>query len=90
MVVSGSRDNSVMCWDVRSRAQDPAQTLNDAKDSISSVKVSDYEILSSSFDCKIRRYDMRNGELLTDYMGGVKNYIFLFQFYLFDLLIFFF
>ncbi|XP_051158746.1 WD repeat domain-containing protein 83 [Leptopilina boulardi] len=71
MVVSGSRDNSVMCWDVRSRAQDPAQTLNDAKDSISSVKVSDYEILSSSFDCKIRRYDMRNGELLTDYMGEI-------------------
>lgn len=71
MVVSGSRDNSVMCWDVRSRAQDPAQTLNDAKDSISSIKVSDHEILSSSFDCKIRRYDMRVGELLTDYLGGM-------------------
>lgn len=71
MVVSGSRDNSVMCWDVRSRAQDPAQTLSDAKDSISSVKVSDHEILSSSFDCKIRRYDLRNGELLTDFIGEI-------------------
>lgn len=74
MAISGSRDNSVKCWDTRSRAQDPAQTLNDAKDTISSIKVSDYEILTGSFDCRIRRYDIRNGELCADYLGGIMNY----------------
>ncbi|XP_076665999.1 WD repeat domain-containing protein 83 [Andrena cerasifolii] len=69
MAVSGSRDNSVMCWDVRSRGHDPAQCLSGAKDSISSVRVSDHEILTSSFDGKIRRYDIRVGEMYGDYMG---------------------
>ncbi|XP_076235496.1 WD repeat domain-containing protein 83 [Calliopsis andreniformis] len=69
MIISGSRDNSVMCWDVRSKAQEPAQCLSEAKDSISSVRVSDHEILTSSFDGKIRRYDIRVGEMYADYMG---------------------
>lgn len=69
MVVSGSRDNSVMLWDVRSKAFEPVQCLGEAKDSISSVRISDHEILSSSFDGKIRRYDIRVGEMYADYMG---------------------
>ncbi|XP_066594428.1 WD repeat domain-containing protein 83 isoform X2 [Prorops nasuta] len=69
MAISGSRDNSVMCWDIRSRAQDPVQTLSDAKDAISSIRISDHEILSASFDGKIRRYDIRVGQLSTDNMG---------------------
>lgn len=72
MIISGSRDNNVMCWDGRSKAQEAVQILNDAKDSISSVKVSDHEILSSSFDGRVRIYDIRVGELCEDYMGGKK------------------
>lgn len=72
MIISGSRDNSVLCWDGRSKAQEPVQSLNDAKDSISSVRVSDHEILSSSFDGKVRTYDIRVGELCEDYVGGKK------------------
>lgn len=59
-----------MLWDVRSRVLEPVQCLNEAKDSISSVRVSDHEILTSSFDGKIRRYDIRIGEMNADYMGG--------------------
>lgn len=70
MAISGSRDNSVMCWDIRSRSLEPAQHMTDAKDAISSLRVTDHEILASSFDCKIRRYDIRTGELFTDYLGG--------------------
>lgn len=70
MIISGSRDNSVMCWDGRSKAQEAVQCLNDAKDSISSLRVSDHEILSASFDGKVRTYDIRVGELCADYMGG--------------------
>lgn len=71
MVVSGSRDNSTMCWDVRSRAQEAVQSLREAKDAISSVRVTDHEILTASFDSKIRRYDIRVGEVFTDCMGGM-------------------
>ncbi|XP_063980034.1 WD repeat domain-containing protein 83 [Diachasmimorpha longicaudata] len=69
MGISGSRDNSVMCWDMRSRSYDPVQTLNDAKDAIASVRVSDHEILAGSFDCRIRRYDIRVGQAITDCLG---------------------
>ncbi|XP_012280432.1 WD repeat domain-containing protein 83 [Orussus abietinus] len=69
MAVSGSRDNAVMCWDIRSKSFEPTQVLKEAKDSISSVRVSDHEILSGSFDGRIRRYDIRVGEVLTDYIG---------------------
>lgn len=70
MIVSGSRDNSVMCWDSRSRAQEAVQSLNEARDSVSSVRTSDHEILSASFDGKVRTYDIRIGQLCADYMGG--------------------
>ncbi|XP_044020247.1 WD repeat domain-containing protein 83 [Aphidius gifuensis] len=69
MAISGSRDNSVMFWDMRSKSITPVQTLNDAKDSISSIRISDHEILSASYDCKIRRYDIRVGQLSTDCLG---------------------
>ncbi|XP_046469083.1 WD repeat domain-containing protein 83 [Neodiprion pinetum] len=69
MAISGSHDNSVMCWDIRSRSQDPVQTLREAKDTVSSIRVTDHEILAASYDSRIRRYDIRIGELLVDYVG---------------------
>ena len=38
---------------------EPIQTLSECKDSVTSVDVSDYEILVGSADGKIRRYDLR-------------------------------
>lgn len=74
MVISGSRDNLVMLWDVRSKMLEPVQCLNEAKDSISSVRISNHEILTASFDGKIRRYDIRVGEMYADYIGGKLIY----------------
>lgn len=71
IIISGSQDNSVMLWDVRSRALTPIQVLPDAKDSISTVRISNHEILAASYDNKIRRYDIREGRLVTDCMGEV-------------------
>ncbi|XP_016844027.1 WD repeat domain-containing protein 83 [Nasonia vitripennis] len=71
LVVSGSQDNSVMLWDIRARTLTPIQVLPDAKDSISSVRISDHEILTASYDGKVRRYDIREGRLVTDCMGEV-------------------
>lgn len=85
VVVSGSLDNMVMCWDVKSRQQTPIQTLKDAKDCVTSVQVTDHEILTGSVDCCIRRYDLRNGSCDTDFVGGI---FFVFLKVTFDLIIF--
>ncbi|NWT07050.1 WDR83 protein, partial [Mionectes macconnelli] len=58
------------CWDCRSRRPDPVQVLDEAKDGISSVKLSAYEILSGSVDGRVRRYDLRAGQLYSDYIGS--------------------
>lgn len=70
LAFSGSIDNSVMIWDLRAFNFQPLQTLKDAKDSITSLHVSDYEIITGSLDCKIRRYDIRAGSLYMDFVGG--------------------
>ena len=43
--------------------------LDEAKDSVTSIHVSDHEILTASADCQLRQYDLRNGLLHTDYIG---------------------
>ncbi|GFS46234.1 WD repeat domain-containing protein 83, partial [Nephila pilipes] len=47
--------------------------LRDAKDSVTSLAVSDHEILTASLDCCIRRYDLRTGQLLEDCLGSPLN-----------------
>lgn len=42
----GSIDSSIRCWDCRSRRPEPVQTLDEARDGVSSVKVSDHEVLA--------------------------------------------
>ncbi|XP_068083763.1 WD repeat domain-containing protein 83 isoform X2 [Anabrus simplex] len=69
VAVSGSQDNTVMCWDVKSRRREPIQVLKDAKDTITSLQVTDHEILTGSVDCRVRRYDIRIGEVISDFMG---------------------
>ncbi|KAM6389961.1 LOW QUALITY PROTEIN: WD repeat domain-containing protein 83 [Rhynochetos jubatus] len=49
---------------------DPVQVLDEAKDGVSSLKVSDHEILSGSVDGRVRRYDLRAGQLCSDYIGS--------------------
>ena len=46
VIISGSYDATVRCWDCRSRSLEPIQILDDAKDSVSSLAVSQHEILS--------------------------------------------
>jgi mitogen-activated protein kinase organizer 1 len=41
------------------------QILEEPKDSVTSLDVSDHEILAGSADAKVRRYDLRNGQLFT-------------------------
>lgn len=70
VAVSGGLDNAVMVWDLKSRRQDPIQVLSDAKDCVNTVHVTEFEIITGSTDCSIRRYDMRNMKLEADFIGG--------------------
>ncbi|XP_056644456.1 WD repeat domain-containing protein 83 [Diorhabda sublineata] len=70
IVVSGSLDNTLMCWDVKSRSQNPVQTMKDAKDCVTSLQVTDHEILVGSVDCSFRRYDLRNARCDSDFVGA--------------------
>lgn len=49
---------------------DPIQIMDDAKDSITSLFVGTYEIISGSLDERVRIYDIRAGRLRTDAIGG--------------------
>ncbi|XP_059047583.1 WD repeat domain-containing protein 83 [Achroia grisella] len=74
MAVSGSIDNTVAFWDVVSRRQEPVQLLKDAKDTITSIQVTDHEVMTTSVDCHVRLYDIRVGKMISDYIGDVITY----------------
>ncbi|CAL1300051.1 unnamed protein product [Larinioides sclopetarius] len=69
VILSASVDNTVCAWDCRSKSREPIQILRDAKDSVTSLSVSDHEILTSSLDGCIRRYDLRMGQMHQDDLG---------------------
>ncbi|GFN77081.1 hypothetical protein PoB_000358700 [Plakobranchus ocellatus] len=69
VILSGSIDCTVRVWDVRSRKSQPIQELGEAKDSVTTVQVSDHEILTGSADSRVRRYDLRIGRVFSDFVG---------------------
>lgn len=68
-IFAGAKDNLVMCWDIRTRKLEPIQTMNEAKDCITKIIINEFEIVVSSLDGCIRRYDLRKGELTCDNVG---------------------
>lgn len=66
VILSGSVDGTLKAWDCKSQSRDAIQIFDEAKDSVTSVAVSSYEILTGSLDCKLRRYDLRKGFMYCD------------------------
>jgi mitogen-activated protein kinase organizer 1 len=66
VIFSGSFDGAVKAWDVRSRSRSAVQSLDHAKDSVSSLCIHEHEIVTGSLDGKVRKYDIRTGSLITD------------------------
>ena len=67
ILVSGSYDSTVRFWDLRSSSNTSCiQVLREARDSISSIKVHDCQILCGSVDGCIRLYDVRAGQMIQD------------------------
>lgn len=69
LAISGSHDNTVMIWDLKAFNFQPVQVLRDAKDSITALQVTQNEIITTSLDCRVRRYDIRAGFLTSDFIG---------------------
>ncbi|CAG9790469.1 unnamed protein product [Diatraea saccharalis] len=74
LAVSGSVDNTVAFWDIVSRRQEPVQVLKDAKDTITSIQITDHEIMTCSVDCHVRLYDIRVGKMTSDYIGHIVTF----------------
>jgi len=69
VIFSASYDCTVRCWDCRTRNTEAIQIIDDAKDSISSLQLSDAEIVTGSVDGYVRTYDIRQGQLKEDCIG---------------------
>ncbi|OJD20876.1 hypothetical protein ACJ73_07788, partial [Blastomyces percursus] len=71
IVASGSADTTLKLWDTRSLTSKPIQTLSEARDTISSLRIHmpTASILSGSYDGRIRSYDLRMGMVNVDVMG---------------------
>ena len=44
--------------------------MDDAKDSVTSIHVTDHEVMTGSADGRVRRYDLRAGKLMCDLIGS--------------------
>lgn len=66
---TGSFDATVRLWDCKSQSIKPIQVLEESRDSVSSLHVHGYEIVTGSVDGRIRLYDLRKGMLLVDTIG---------------------
>lgn len=76
VLVSGSYDTTIKCWDMRSNNYKPIQEMRDSKDSISSIIVTNNFILAGCIDDKVRIYDIRAGVLRTDNLYSAVTSVF--------------
>ena len=58
-----------MVWDTKSNSPKPIQVFSEAKDTISCISIQGHEIISGSTDGRVRRYDLRTGQVTTDVLG---------------------
>ena len=66
---SASYDATVRLWDARSKSKEPLMILDGAKDSVSCISSGGKgtaQIITSSVDGKIRTYDLRTGQIITE------------------------
>ncbi|CAG8660631.1 13301_t:CDS:2 [Acaulospora colombiana] len=53
----------------RAIAKSPIQSLEDSKDAIQALHVGHHEIITGSVDGHVRTYDLRKGQMTSDYLG---------------------
>lgn len=65
----GSFDSTVRLWDLRAQNRAPIQILEEARDAVQTLHVDSTMIIAGSVDGHVRTYDLRKGELRSDYIG---------------------
>ena len=70
VVVTGSFDGTVKCWDLRSRSEKALCTFAEAKDSVSCVEAQGGLIYAGSVDGRVRVYDLAMGTVDVDVLGA--------------------
>ncbi|KAH7282199.1 hypothetical protein KP509_35G018300 [Ceratopteris richardii] len=76
-IISGGYDRSIRVWDCRSQSVEPVQTIDTFSDSVTSVVVTETEILGGSVDGTVRTFDIRLGREIVDNLGQSITSIFL-------------
>ncbi|VDM97456.1 unnamed protein product [Thelazia callipaeda] len=69
VAISGCQDGVVRCFDVRDKNA-PIQNIDEATDAVLTVDVNSHEIASGSADGSIRIYNVRDGKMVDDFLGG--------------------
>ncbi|KAJ1865384.1 hypothetical protein LPJ78_002721 [Coemansia sp. RSA 989] len=69
IVASGSFDTNVCIWDLRAAPRTPLQMLKESKDGVSSLVLSDTQLIAGSIDGSVRTYDMRMAQCIVDSLG---------------------
>ncbi|TFK79655.1 nuclear mRNA splicing protein [Polyporus arcularius HHB13444] len=69
VLASGSYDSTVRLWDLKSQNRQPIQVLDEARDAVQALHVGGSYIVTGSVDGHVRTYDLRMGELRTDFLG---------------------
>jgi mitogen-activated protein kinase organizer 1 len=75
VLISGSYDRTVKAWDLRSFSRDPVQTMTDFADSVTSVVVTDSQIIAGCVDGCLRIYDLRAGKLFSDSLSDPITHV---------------
>ncbi|TFK26471.1 nuclear mRNA splicing protein [Coprinopsis marcescibilis] len=65
----GSHDSTVRLWDLRAQSRQPIQTLEEARDTVQTLYVGQTYIIAGSVDGHVRTYDLRKGQLRSDFIG---------------------
>eukprot|EP00923_Selenidium_pygospionis_P018061 GHVN01031637.1.p1 GENE.GHVN01031637.1~~GHVN01031637.1.p1 ORF type:complete len:323 (-),score=26.60 GHVN01031637.1:171-1139(-) len=69
VLLTGSYDKTVRLWDLKAHSSfKPIQTISDATDTLTSIAVTDHEIITASVDGHLRTYDIRAGKQYSDKM----------------------
>ncbi|KAF4319806.1 hypothetical protein G195_004769 [Phytophthora kernoviae 00238/432] len=69
VLLSGSYDKTIRAWDIRARnAYTPIQVLDDFKDSVTSMVVTDHEIIAGCVDGVVRTFDLRAGQISREHI----------------------
>jgi len=69
VLASGSYDSTVRLWDLKSQNRQAIQVLDEAHDAVQTLHVGPTYLLTGSVDGYVRTYDLRMGELRSDFIG---------------------